>query len=621
MVRRPRPTAPKVRKASLAFASSMALQDVFLLPLGLLGLLALVPIIVLYLLQPDPRRVRLPTLRFLYDDHGQEGANPLLERLKRSLLLLLQLLVLIALATAVAAPYMSVPQTSSAGETVLVVDASASMATQADGGTRFDAAVTAARDATGEPTSVVVAGSETRVPVRRSGPEEARTALADLSVTDAPGEVASAISQASSLAGQGARLVVFSDFAGDSRWTDAVRSARARGLEVELRQFAGGGTDNVGIVDRTFSGQTVTFAVRNFGTGPATRTLSFGGQQQALELGAGDLERVTFPIPAGGGRATLTPGDSLPSDDVAHVAAPEDGTVDVLVVTNRGNRYLTTAMSVIDVVDLTVREPPTTVEGGYDVILYTAVDPERLLSGNVEAGRDVVEAGGGVGILAQEDPPERYGDLLLLESGGVGLNPALGPVASTDLTTGIDFPPPEGYLRGSLRSGEAPVRTANGTPIVATAQRGEGRLLYYGYLTGRDAFQRHYQYPVFWKRAVFHLAGRDPLPTLNRATGERLTFANETAIETPSGRVTARTVVLEESGTYGVEGRRIAVSLLSEAESDVVAEAIGEGPGGVDPSTAERTTLVPRPLTEYVALAVLLLALLEVAFLRYRGDL
>lgn len=599
----------------------MALQDVFLLPLGLLGLLALVPVIVLYLLQPDPRRVRLPTLRFLYDDQGEEGANPLLERLKRSLLLLVQLLVLVALATSIAAPYVSVAETGTADETVLVVDASASMATQTGGATRFDAAVAAARDAIGDPTSVVVVGAETRVPVRRSGHDEAQGALADLAVTDAPGDLAAAISQASSLAGQGARLVVFSDFAGDSRWTDAVRSARARGLDVELRQFAGGGTDNVGIVDRTFSGQTVTFAVRNFGTAAATRTLSFGGQQRALELDPGDVRRVTFPVPAGGGRATLTPGDSLPTDDLAYVAAPEDGTVDVLVLTNRGNRYLTTAMSVIDVVELTVREPPTTVEGGYDVILYTAVDPDRLLRGNVEAGRSVVESGGGVGILAQEDPPDRYGDLLLLDSGGVGLNPSLRPVGSTDLTDGIDFPPPEGYLRGSLRSGEAPVRTANGTPIVATAQRGDGRLLYYGYLTGRDAFQLHYQYPVFWKRAVFYLAGRDPLPALNRATGDRLTFLNETAIETPDGRVTARTYVPATAGYYSTDGRRLAVSLLSDAESDVVADPLGGGAAAVDPGTAERTTFVPRPLTEYVALVALFLALLEVAFLRYLGDL
>lgn len=601
----------------------MALQDVFLLPLGLLGLLALVPVILLYFLQPDPRRVRLPTLRFLYDDQGEEGANPLLERLKRSLLLLLQLLVLIALATSLAAPYVNVPETGTASETVLVVDASASMGTQTDGGTRFDAARAAAQEATGDPTSVVVAGAETRVPVRRSGPEEATRALDDLAVTDAPGDLAGAISQASSLASQGARLVVVSDFAGDSRWTDAVRSARARGLEVELRQFAGGGADNVGIVDRTFSGQTVTFAVRNFGDSAATRTLAFGGEQRSLELAPGDVQRVTFPVPAGGARATLTPGDSLPADDVAVVAAPEDGTVDVLVLTNRGNRYLTTAMSVIDVVDLTVREPPTTVDDGYDVILYTAVEPERLLRGNVEAGRAVVEAGGGVGILAQEDPPDRYGDLLLLESGGVGLNPSLGSVASTELTEGIDFPPPEGYLQGSLRSGEATVRTANGTPIVATERRGDGRLLYYGYLTGRDAFQRHYQYPVFWKRAVFHLAGRDPLPTLNRATGDRLTFANETQVQAPggSGVTAARTVVLDESGYYSIGGRRLGVSLLSEAESDVVAAPIGEGAGSVDPGTAERTTFVPRPLTEYVALAGLLLVLTEIAFLRYRGDL
>jgi hypothetical protein len=599
----------------------MALSDAFLTPLGLVALLAVIPVVVLYLVQPDPRRIELPTIRFLVDDEGRDASNPLLERLRRSLLLLLQLLVLVALAVSLAGPYVTVAESQTVEETVLVVDGSASMATATDGGTRFSAALADARGSTTGTNSVVFAGPTPRIVLRSGGSGEATAALDDLAVTDAPTDLGAAVSQAASIAGENARIVVFSDFADDAGWTDAVRSARARDLQVDLRQFAGGGDGNVGIVDRSFSGRNVTFAVKNFADGRTTRSLRLGGRSRSVTLGPGDVERVTLPVPAGGGEARLTPGDEFATDDVAYVAAPADPTVDVLLLTNDRNRYLVTALSVIDEVALTVDEPPTTVDDGYDVIVYSNLESDRLLRGNVEAGRDVIDAGGGVAVLGQTAPPEAYADLLLVAPNGTGTTPSLGRVAATDLTRGIDFPPPETYVRGSLTSGTALIETGDGTPLLATETRSPGRVLYYGPLVDDDPFRFNYQYPVFWKRAVFYLAGRESLPSTNRETGARLQLANATAVETPGGTVTARTVSLDRAGFYAVGNRRIGASLYSEAESDVDAAALSERADetGVPARTEDRP--VPRPLSWIVALAALAVAVGEVAFLRRRGDI
>ena len=601
--------------------SPLALGDLFLSPLGLLALLAAVPIVLLYLIQPDPRRVELPTLRFLLADRREDASNPLLERIKRSLLLLLQVLVVVGLALALAGPYVSVSESRTVEETVLVVDASASMATQADGATRFDRAVAAARETTSGTNSIVVAGADTHVALRSGGAADVAATLDTLTVTAAPADLGGAISQAASIAGENARIVVFSDFAGGSGWADAVRSARARGLSVELRQFAGGGAGNVGIVDRSFSGRDVTLTVKNYGSAPATRTLTLGDQQRTVELEPGAVARVSVTVPAGGGRAALSPGDSFPVDDAAYLAAPSDPTVDVLLLTNDRDRHLTTALSVIDEVELTVDEPPTAVSDDHDVIVYSDTDASRLLRGSVEAGRDTVERGGGVAVIAQEDPPGIYGDLLLLESEGVGTNPSIGRVASHELTREIDVPPPEQYLRGSLRSGEALVETTEGTPLMATETRGAGRVLYYGYLPEGDTLRYHYQYPVFWKRAVFHLAGREPLPALNREAGGRLQFANETRVETPGGAVAARTVSLDRVGYYAHGDRRVGVSLYSEPESDVAAESLSARVDETGVAAREEESRLPRPLTWLVALVALGVAVGEVAFLRRRGDL
>jgi hypothetical protein len=599
----------------------MVLESLLLSPLGLLALLAVVPVVILYLIRPEPSELELPTLRFLREQRQQSSTSPLLERLRRNVLLLLQLLVIVLLAVSLATPYVPVSESFAVEETVLVVDGSASMATTADGATRFERALATARDEVTGTTSVVFAASDGRVVLNDGTRDDADSALESLSVTDAPGDLRAAISQATAIAGEEARIVVLSDFADGTDWENEVAAARARGIRVDLRQFDGGGEANVGIVDRSFSGEEVTVSVRNYGNETVDRTLTLGDQRRQLTLEGGDVATATFRVPAGTSTVRLSPGDSFATDDVAYLAAPQDVSVDVLVVTNDENTYLTAALSVIDVVELTVVEPPDAISGEYDVVVYSNVDGGRLLQGNVEAGRDVVENGGGVAIQAQPNMPvSKYGDLLLLEPGPVRATPALAPTQSTELTRGITFTVPEEYVAGSLREGEAPVRVTDGSPLVATASRGQGRILYYGYIEESSSFKFAFQYPVFWKRAVYHLAGRENLATLNRGTGGTLGFGGETTIRTPTGEVTSTSVALTNAGHYGANGRRYGVSLFSVEESDVAAPDLeSEGVGGVRTREEERT--VPYPLSWVVALAAGLAGVLELAYLRRRGDL
>ena len=601
----------------------MALQDVFLTPIGLIGLLAVIPILILYLIQPDPQYVKLPTLRFLFDEEGESASNPLLERLSRNLLLLLQLLVVITLATALAGPYATVSESQTVEETVIVIDGSASMAVETEDGTRFGSAIDASRSSTTGTNSIILANSETRILLRSGSAQEAETTLEEVTVSETSTDLGAAISQAASIAGENARIVVFSDFADETGWTDNVQSARARDLRVDLRQFNEGGSNNVGIIDRSFSGGNVTLAVKNYGEDRTTRSVRLGDQTRTIEIGPDNVRRVELSVPPGGNEARITPTDSFPTDNTAYLAAPSDPTIDILLLTNDRSRHLTTALSVIDEVELTVDSPPTTVEDEYDVILYNNLDSERLLQGNVEAGRDVVESGGGVAILAQEDFPERYGDLLLIEPDGIGTNPSIGRIENDELTREVNFPPPEEYHRGSARAGNTLVQTGDGAPIITFEQRGPGRVLYYGYIAESDPFRFNYQYPVFWKRAAFQLAGRESLDSLNRESGTRLQFENTTTIQTPDGRIEVRGTQLDQTGFYVVNEseNRIGVSLYNEAESDVDAGALDERTSETGIQSREEERQVPQPLTPIVAGISLLLIIGEVAFLRHRGDL
>ena len=112
----------------------------FLTPLALLGGLLAIPIILLYMLRLRRREVVISST-FLWQQIVRDNeANTPWQRLRRNLLLLLQLLILAALVIALARPFITVPAVG-AGQMVLLLDASASMnATDAEGGTRFDAA-------------------------------------------------------------------------------------------------------------------------------------------------------------------------------------------------------------------------------------------------------------------------------------------------------------------------------------------------------------------------------------------------------------------------------------------------------------------------------------------------
>ncbi len=79
-----------------------------------------------------------------------------------------------------------------------------------------------------------------------------------------------------------------------------------------------------------------------------------------------------------------------------------------------------------------------------------------------------------------------------------------------------------------------------------------------------SAFKYNYQYPVFWKRSVFYLAGRSTLSELNRATGGSLAGRN-TTVEAPAGPVSGNSVPLQRAGLYRSQSRQVSASLRTKA--------------------------------------------------------
>jgi hypothetical protein len=115
-------------------------------PLGLLALALAIPIILLYMLRLRRREVRVSSTYLWAQVLRDREANTPWQKLRRNLLLLLQLLILLLLAIALARPYINVPSVT-AGQTALLLDASASMnALDVNGGARFAEAQRRAHD-------------------------------------------------------------------------------------------------------------------------------------------------------------------------------------------------------------------------------------------------------------------------------------------------------------------------------------------------------------------------------------------------------------------------------------------------------------------------------------------
>ncbi len=118
----------------------------FLAPLSLALLALAIPIVILYMLKLRRREVEVSSTLLWQMLLRDREANAPWQRLRRNLLLLLQLLLLAALVLALARPFWPVP-TIATGTLVVLLDGSASMnaADAAGGGTRFEAARAAVR--------------------------------------------------------------------------------------------------------------------------------------------------------------------------------------------------------------------------------------------------------------------------------------------------------------------------------------------------------------------------------------------------------------------------------------------------------------------------------------------
>lgn len=366
-----------------------------LAPLAL-GLTLLAPVVIAMYLLKLRREEQTVSSTFLWQRMVRDvEANAPWQRLRRNILLLLQLLVLFALIFALARPYLLT--TGITGRNlILIVDRSASMASTDANGTRLEAAKQEALRLVdqlpdGGRATVIAIGGQMLVPVSASTDRrELRRAIEGLAVSTGGG---SDLSQALALAGALAARESDSEVAiiSDGQVTLPDQAT----LPVPVQFFPiGVRNENAAIsafvLQPSPGGQTLFAQATNYGTAPVQRRMvvELDGQlfnAYDLTLEPGQDRSIVADVPNTVKRATarLEGEDVLPLDDQAWATSPGTDKATVRVITD-GNRFLETALSLLPGIQVTT--VPTTTTTFTDTAALTVLDgvtPEPLPPGNL----------------------------------------------------------------------------------------------------------------------------------------------------------------------------------------------------------------------------------------------
>jgi hypothetical protein len=595
-------------------------------PSRLWWLFLLVPLILFYLIRPKPKMREIPSLMFFMKATGRNKLLSFFRMFVHDFMMIVQLLILLALLLIPAQPSIKVQHDIAAANTVIVIDASASMQTKEGATTRFDKAISAAKGALTSHNSIVVAEERPRLLAQDIGSGDAQAVLNLLRPTDAGSGIGDAIILAGEvLRGKEGRVIVISDFISTTGVDPDTAKAvlQSRDLVVNYINVGTAGKHNVGIVDLKVDDQSTTVYVKNFNDEEKTVTLQIGSDDKPLTIPAKGIVPYVFETLPKVTKIHIEEDDDLLVDNTAYTSAPERQPVKVLLLTNNPSQFLTNALKAWSNVDLTVSQPPVVAKGNFDVVIVHDVDSNQVLAGTYDDMLKNVQKNAKTAIVAAQDDSLNidYRGLVPFGLTGQGENGFITVETPTRFTTNIEFGKLPKYFTTNLQAGVVPIATVgNGTAVITVATvPGGGKLIWYGILEKGSDFKFSPYYPIFWYELIKYATGQKDVTGMNDRTGNTLLLDHPEDVQTPSGSQTTNRIILDRAGLYTLSDRTVAVNLLNEQESDINPRTtVGDTPDTVQlkPVRELRTLDWEMPLL----FAALLILFIELLYVKIRGD-
>ena len=362
-------------------------------------LLLLVPLVILlHALTLRWRSVSTSSLLFWNEVIKERAASLRARRLLRSLVLLLQILAVAALALALGGPLLSGPGRGGSQDVILVLDATASMQAREGARTRWEIArerglARAAGLRGGARMAVVLAEKAPRLLSAFTTDRNAlRRLLQSARATDEPGDVADSMLFAMSLRDprRGGRVALETDGAFEA----------LHGVDLSLPwvtvDLVGSAQDNVGITQMSLrpgsgagAGTELFLAAMNAGRARAAVPLVVraGGRDivsRTLGIDAGRTAAVAVPwtgAETGRVEAFLRTRDALPLDDAAYADLSPAGRLQILVVGPQPY-FVQQALEALPGVTIQTVDAPPVETPRADVVIYVGAQPPPLSRGN-----------------------------------------------------------------------------------------------------------------------------------------------------------------------------------------------------------------------------------------------
>ena len=414
----------------------------FITPLALLGLVFFPAVVAMYLLKLRRDEAVVPSTLLWQRLVADVEANAPWQRLRRSLLLFLQLLLVLLLVALAARPFLERPA-GLAQDLVMVIDTSASMGATDVLPDRLtvakDAALEALRDLpAGGKVSVVAAGRTARVIVNATTDiGRVRAAVEDLAVEATRGDLGDALNLADALAARSgdAEILVATDaalaVAPTSRLEHKVkvlpvgRDRRNQAIvALAVRQSASGVTHSVFVSVANLDIQPAQRRLLVYGDGVLleAKDLTLDPQTRAdaiIDDIRADIHVIEVRLERKG-NAT----DNLAVDDTAWAVVPPQQLRRILLVAD-GDPYLETALTYLPNTELYGVKPadygPATHAELFDLVIFEGQLPAELPAGAIlaiapKATSPLGEVTGtmkdpGIGSTDPDEPVLRYVDL------------------------------------------------------------------------------------------------------------------------------------------------------------------------------------------------------------------
>ncbi|MFW6311616.1 MAG: DUF7408 domain-containing protein [Nanoarchaeota archaeon] len=576
-------------------------------------------LIFLHLMRPKPNDKTVPSIMFFIKEGGKSKRNAFLQRFMNNLLFFLQLLVLILLCFSLLEPFIMVNREVGSKNTILVLDISASM----DSSDSFEKLKKNALENLNGEISIILVAENPMVVLEKGTINEAKKIIDLLSVKPFGSAIGESIRTASSiLGGDDGKIIVISDFLNNVGPSVLIEKEKAesKGQVVSFLNVYSP-QKNIGIINVKIERPDSIAYIKNFNFEDEKVNIEINGQKSEIVIPKRSIVPINFRLEAGVNKLSIDVADDIDFDDVVYISTPREREVSVLLLTNDKDSYLETALKSNPNIKLDVAIPPIVNELNHKVYVIDKIDENKVLPGTIKTIIEQVKKGSSV-ITIYDPKMQSLDKIMPVYQGNFNSdNISLTIELQNKLTKDIAFGKTQGYYEVIPKNDYVDIAKADNYSVLGYLPEGEGKIFHYG-INENDNFLLSPSYPIFWNNLINYLVNSKSIDYYNYITGSMMSVPKDSTLVSPSGNKMDDIVLYDEVGLYNVEKTDIyfASNFLNEQESDIFLESDTEKKIKSDDLSFEKRKVEQNLVIYALGIAILLL-LIELLYIKYRGDI